>query len=301
MAFDNIIGNENVKILLDKVVKSNNIIHSYMFTGEEGIGKKLFAVEFAKMVLCTSEEEKPCNHCKSCIEFNGKSNPDFEIIEADGNIKIEQIRLFQAKVAEKPITSNKKVYIIDDAHTMTKEAQNCLLKTLEEPPEYIMIILITSNENMILNTIKSRCMKINFSKIENNLLKKFLEENYGITNVSSSMLDTFGGSIKKAILLKDKEELYSSVEKIISELEKVNIIDILNGSEIIYKSKEDIFDILDYINVILFNLANTRMKKVNYLNCINIVEKTKANLKANSNFDMSIDNMLLKMWEELNN
>lgn len=253
------------------------------------------------MVLCTENGEKPCNNCKSCIEFNGNSNPDFEIIESDGSIKIDRIRLFQAKVSEKPITSSKKVYIIDDAHNMTKEAQNCLLKTLEEPPEYIMIILITSNENMILNTIKSRCMKINFNKIENNLLKKYLEENYDINNLSESMIETFGGSIKRAILLKDKEELYTCIEKIISELETKNIIDILNGSEEIYKNKDDIFDILDYINVILFNLAKVRMKKVNYLNCINIVEKTKSNLKANSNFDMSIDNMLLKMWEELNN
>lgn len=301
MAFDNIIGNKNTKELLNKIVKSNNIIHSYMFTGEEGIGKKLFAIEFAKMVLCTSNEEKPCNKCKSCIEFNGKSNPDFEIIENSGNIKIDQIRLFQTKIAEKPITSSKKVYIIDDAHTMTREAQNCLLKTLEEPPEYIMIILITSNENMIINTIKSRCMKINFQRIEDDLLKKYLQENYDINEISESMLDTIGGSIKKAILLKDKEEIYKDVEKIISNLEVKNIIDILNNSEIIYKSKDDIFEILDYINVILFNLAKTRMKKINYLNCINIIEKTKNNLKANSNFDMSIDNMLLKMWEELNN
>ena len=301
MSFNNIIGNENIKELLNKIVKSNNIIHSYMFTGEEGIGKKLFAIEFAKMVLCTSNEGKPCNKCKSCIEFDGKSNPDFEIIENSGNIKIEQIRLFQAKIAEKPITSNKKVYIIDDAHTMTTEAQNCLLKTLEEPPEYIMIILITSNENLILNTIKSRCMKINFSKIEDELLKKYLQENYNINEISSSMLDTISGSIKRAILLKDKEDIYKEVEKVISDLETKNIIDVLNNSEIIYKSKEDIFDILDYINVILFNLAKIRMKKINYLNCINIVEKTKNNLKANSNFDMSIDNMVLKMWEELNN
>lgn len=300
MAFDNIIGNENRKELLSKIVKSNNIVHSYIYTGEEGIGKKLFAIEFAKMVLCTSNEDKPCDRCKSCIEFNGKSNPDFEIIENSGNIKIDQIRLFQTKIAEKPITSNKKVYIIDDAHTMTREAQNCLLKTLEEPPEYIIIILITSNENMLLNTIKSRCMKINFNIIDDELLKKYLQENYNIHEISKNVLSTIGGSIKKAILLKDKEEIYKNIEEIISNLETKNIIDILNNSEIIYKNKEDIFDILDYINVMLFNLAKTHMKKTNYSNCIDIVEKTKNNLKANSNFDMSIDNMILKMWEELN-
>ena len=107
-----------------------------------------------------------CNHCKSCVEFDGGNNPDFVYIEPDGKvIKIEQIRELQTKVIEKPVNSNKKVYVINDADLMTKEAQNCLLKTLEEPPEYIVIILIVNNESKVLTTIKSRCMKIYFEKI----------------------------------------------------------------------------------------------------------------------------------------
>ena len=152
--FENILGNEKNKNILSKSIELNKTLHSYIFWGTEGIGKKLIAKEFAKKILCTDNKENNCK-CKSCIEFDSNNNPDFSLIEGlDGKVKIEQIREMQRKVAEKPIISNKKVYIINDADTMTTEAQNCLLKTLEEPPEYITIFLICSNENNLLSTIK---------------------------------------------------------------------------------------------------------------------------------------------------
>ena len=104
------------------------------------------------------------DNCSSCVKFNSSNNPDFVLIEQDGNsIKIAQIREMQENVYTKPIVSRKKVFIINDSDKMTEEAQNSLLKTLEEPPEYIIIILITANENKLLNTIKSRCLKISFN------------------------------------------------------------------------------------------------------------------------------------------
>ena len=138
--FEELIGNQKVKETLIKSIISNRISHSYMFLGIEGIGKALFAKEFAKAILCLKEGEY-CDNCKSCIEFSTDNNPDYVYIEPEETkIKIDQIRNMQLKVAEKPIISNKKVYIINDAETMTPEAQNCLLKTLEEPPEYVTII-----------------------------------------------------------------------------------------------------------------------------------------------------------------
>ena len=183
MIFENIIGNEKNKELLKKVIDTNNIAHSYMFVGKDSIGKLLFAKEFAKAILCT-EEGKPCNKCKSCIEFNTNNNPDFNILEPEGNsIKIDQIRELTKKVYEKPVVSNRKVYIINDSNYMTKEAQNSLLKTLEEPPEYITIILITSNENLFLPTIKSRCTKVLFNRLTNEELADILQKQYQYSNV----------------------------------------------------------------------------------------------------------------------
>ena len=115
MIFNNIIGNEKNKELLKNIIDTNNVAHSYMFVGKESIGKLLFAKEFAKAILCTSQE-KTCNECKSCIEFDTNNNPDFSILEPEGNsIKIDQIRELTKKVHEKPVVSNKKVYIINDS------------------------------------------------------------------------------------------------------------------------------------------------------------------------------------------
>ena len=122
-------------------------------------------------------KDKYCNNCKSCIEFDSNNNPDFLYIEPDGNsIKIEQIRDMQKRIQEKPIISEKKVYIIDNADKMTVEAQNSLLKTLEEPPEYATIILIGSNENAFLTTIKSRCMILHFNPIEDEKMLQYLQK-----------------------------------------------------------------------------------------------------------------------------
>ena len=296
--FEEIIGNQQVKEQLTKAIEEKKVLHSYMFVGIEGIGKQMIAKKFAQMILCTNNEKKGCNTCKSCIEFISNNNPDFLYIEPEGNsIKIEQIRYLQRKIQEKPIISDRKVYIINDADKMTTEAQNCLLKTLEEPPEYSTIILIGSNQNLFLNTIKSRCMIISFKPIKEEIIEKYLEEKLKIFNVSQNMLKTCQGSIGKAIILKDKKEQYEKIEMLITNLNKKDIIDLLNLGEEIYKSKDDIADILDYINVILLNLAKEEVK---YAKCINIVEDTKKRLKQNSNYDMSIDNMILNMWEEVN-
>lgn len=295
--FNNIIGNDRIKNLLVNLVQTNKVSHSYLFIGIDGIGKMLIAREFAKMILCT-DKNKYCNNCKSCIEFDTNNNPDFKIIEPQGNsLKIEQIREFQNKVVEKPIISDKKVYIINDSDKMTQEAQNCLLKTLEEPPEYVVIILIGSNENLFLSTIKSRCTILHFDIISNKNIKEYLEKNYQVNMNSKIMINAFQGSIGKAIQLKEKQEEYERIEEIIYNLEKKDKIDILNMSEIIYKCKDDKLEILDYMNVVFMDLAKRSNK---YANCINIVEEVKRRLQSNANYDMNIDNMLFNLWETVN-
>lgn len=296
--FDEIIGNEKIEEELKRSLEEDKISHSYMFVGIEGIGKQLIAKAFAQMILCTNETEKGCDKCKSCIEFQSQNHPDFLYIEPDGNsIKIEQIRYLQRKIQEKPIISNKKVYIINDADKMTQEAQNCLLKTLEEPPEYSIIILIGSNENAFLNTIKSRCMKLTFQPIASEEIKQYMEKTYGMNNINENMLEAFQGSIGKAIALKDKKEEYENIEKMIEKLDKTDMTELMGLGSALYQSKEEINDILEYMNIILLKMAKENVK---YANCIDIVENTKKRLHQNANYDMCIDNMIFNMWEEVN-
>lgn len=195
---------------------------------------------------------------------------------------------------EKPIISKRKVYIIKDADLMTKEAGNCLLKTLEEPPSFVTIIMTGSNESMFLNTIKSRCMKIVFGKIQDDVLKEFLINNYNI-ELDNNILKACEGSIEKALKVNEKKEEYEQALRIFSNIENYKLLDVINKLDFIYKSKEDIYDILDYINIIL---SSKQLENPKYIIYIEAVEQAKKSLKANSNFDMSIDNMLYKIWNE---
>lgn len=300
MAFEGLIGNEKNKNILANSVKTENILHSYLFTGIKGIGKSLFAEEFAKMILCDSNQEKPCGKCKSCLEFQGRSHPDFLVVKPiEGKtIKIEQIRYLQEKIAEKPVTSEKKVYIIDEADTMTREASNALLKTLEEPPTYATLILITDNESKLLVTIKSRCTKIAFEPLTGEELKIYLSQVDFRDNITDKILKQSQGSIGRLIEIQENIETYKQLDEIIENLEKNDITEIWKQSQVLYQAKENIIELLDYMNILFFEKFKEN-KYTKYTKAIPIIEDTKKRILANSNYDMSIDNLLLRLKEEL--
>lgn len=302
MSFDKLIGNDKIKSILKESIKNDNILHSYLFYGTDGIGKKLFALDFAKMILCNNKNDKPCGKCKSCIEFDTKNNPDFFLIEPDGNsIKIDQIRQMQKNILEKPINSSKKVYIIDNSDTMTKEAQNCLLKTLEEPQEFIVIILISSNENNILATVKSRCTKMYFHKLTDVSLETFINEKFNNINLDENMLKLCDGSISKSIKVIEKISILNQIESIVDAFDVTNELNIINQNEVFYNNKDDINLLLDYMYILLFEKINTNIiNKNNYINAIEFVQEAKNKLSNINNYDMTIDNMLTKIWREIN-
>ena len=286
MSFNNIVGNENVKAFLDKTINENHILHSYLFSGIDGIGKTIFAREFARKILCLEKEENE--------KYNNHNHPDFYEIEPENNIiKIEQIRQMQEKILEKPITSIRKVYIIIDSDTMTKEAQNCLLKTLEEPPEYATIILTTANESKLLNTIKSRCMKVSFEPIEKLKIEEYLKNQMQIE--IEELISRSEGSIGKAIKLQEEKEIYEKIDELIEKIGNQDKIAALKQAKILYEQKEKIQEILEYMNVVLYN-----SKEKEKWNCIQYVEQTKKRLLASSNYDMCIDYLIMNMWEEIN-
>lgn len=294
MLYENLIGNDRIKEILKKI---KNPSHAYLFVGEEGIGKFLFAKDFSKTWLCT-DENKPCGKCKSCLQLDGENHPDFNVIEAeDGSIKIDQIRPIVEKVLEKPIISDKKIYLINDADKMTIQAQNCLLKVLEEPPKYVMIILIGTSESQFLNTIKSRCVTIKFEKIPNEELKKYLEQNNDFQNVTQDMLEIYDGSIGKAMKMKGQEEKYQSIKKLIDSLENTTELQVLKNASFLYDEKIDMKNILEYINVILYKKG---IENIKYINCIKNVNDMLQKLKINCNIEMNVDDLLIEMWREIN-
>ena len=299
MNFNELIGNEKVKQNLMKILNNNSVTHSYMFIGTKGIGKKEFAKEFAKGILCmNSNEQKPCGNCKSCIEFEDNNHPDYYEINLDedeNSIKIDTIRQMQRKVQELPIQSHKKIYIIDDSQYMTKDAQNCLLKTLEEPPSFVTIILIVSDENKILSTIQSRCLKIYFNYLSNEEIKKYISENLNTQEFSDNMIQACQGSIGKAEQIYLNKEVYAQLDKIFNHVEDYNLTDINSKLEILYKSKEQIQEILEYLNCIFIKKAK---EKITYVDYINYVEECKRDINLNCNYDMCIDKLLLSIFDK---
>ena len=293
MSFEGLIGNQKVKKILQDIIDNKKYSHSYLFTGIEGIGKFQFAKEFAKNILC--ENEDACNICKSCLEFNSENHPDFYKIDViDGStIKIDQIKKMQEKIIEKPIISKKKVYIINNADLMVIPAQNCLLKTLEEPPQYVTIILVTANEGKILSTIKSRCVLVNFNPINKDELSEYIKDK-GLDN-SKELMDIYEGSIKRVYDIQEKKDIYLEINKIFNNIEKIKILDILGKCECLYKQKDMILDILNYINIIFFN--KVKNNNYQYLKYISYVEEAKQNLYRNVNYDMVIDKLILNIWK----
>ena len=140
-------------------------------------------------------------------------------------------------------------------------------------------------------------MILHFNKIQDDKIREFLKENYQTNIESKIMINACQGSIGKAIQLLDKQEEYEKIENVICSLKNKDKIDILNMSEPIYKAKDNKFEMLDYINIVLINLAG---KSCKYAKCIDIVEDTKKRLKSNANYDMCIDNMLLNLWSQVN-
>ena len=286
--FENLVGNEKVKEYLNSTIENKNISHSFIFVGKPGIGKKQFAHQYAEMIMCLQDGKCDGNSvkCDSCIKFEGNANPDYAEITPDGKtLKIEQIRNLQARIVEKPITSRRKVYVIDDADLMREESQNCLLKTLEEPPEYAVIILIVSNESRILPTIKSRCVIIKFQPLTSKEIKQVKPE------LSDDLIQLLEGSLLNAENIEQKKEQYAQLSNLVNVLENKQLVEVFNSADLLYKGKDDIITLLEYLNLIFFSR--------NEINAIPIIEKTKKKILANNNYDMTIDYCLMNIWDEL--
>ena len=276
--FENIVGHEKQKETLFKMVDSGNISHAYLFFGNKGIGKYTLAIEFAKKIL-------DVDNLGDC--------PDFKIIrkkEDKKDIVVEQIRkeiIDELYLA--PASSSRKVYIIDDAELLNKAAQNALLKTLEEPPKYITIVLIASNLSAFLSTIVSRVNKVAFDGINDELLKKFIDTKYDVV-LEDKVIEYLEGSIGKAVDVIENnvlEEL-KKVDNLYSVIKEKDFIKAMKISGTINFSNQYLLDYLEYI-----------IHKEDKHYCIKFVENAKIRLNFNGNYDIIIDTMLLRLIDSV--
>lgn len=325
MDFKKVIGHERAIETLKRTIKNGTISHSYIFEGEEGLGKKKIAYIFAKTLLCKEQKEEPCNHCTSCMKFDGGNHPDLLVIEPEkGLIKKGEVESLINSVATSPFESLRKVFIINDSHKMNLEAKNALLKTLEEPPEYINIILITSSSNNLLPTILSRCQSIKFYPVESIKIADLLVSLHDKSIDEARFIADFSkGSVGKSIELASSDDFFQKRDEIIrliDSLLKGDKTKAISSIGFFNDNKEEIDEILDIFlfwfrdliiykeigdNPLIINKDKTeflsRQSFIDFNKINDIIEKvqqTKENIKRNINFQLSIETMLLNIQEE---
>jgi DNA polymerase-3 subunit delta' len=327
--FGQIIGHESIIQHLQNAIASHKVSHAYIIHGEEGMGKKLLAKTFAKTLQCEEGGILSCNRCKSCLQSDSGNHPDIIWVTHEKiSIGVEDIRLqVNADIQVKPYSSPYKIYIIDDADKLTEQAQNALLKTIEEPPEYAVVLLLAGNISVILPTILSRCVLLNLKPVDKQAIKDFLMERHHIPDYMAEVAAAFsGGNVGKALKYassEDFERMKGDVLHILKYIDDMELHEVISGLKTLTASKNNIEDYIDlmtlwYRDVLMFkatmdpnlllyreelsfikNQASIRsyegLEKI-----INAMEKAKIRLKANVNFDIAVELMLLTIKENSN-
>lgn len=323
----NIIGHEEVKEYFTRAIKNNYISHSYLLDGLEGIGKTLLAQVFAKTLLCEKEGvTSPCNECTSCIMMESGNNPDyFEVYSKKASIGVDDVREQIVEPMEiKPYRSKYKVFIIPNAEKMTIQAQNALLKTIEEPPSYGIVILITNNPGKIISTVHSRCARIRVLPLSNDMIKNYITNHHGLEEWEADLYADFaGGSIGEAKNMIENGEFWSIRQKALDymlRLEGANLIDLYDIVTDLDKEREILPQILDlwliwYRDLLMYKkfqsedhilfkdfkeLLLDRSKELTYNrinNNFNEIIKAKERLDKNINTILIIENLLLEIKE----
>ncbi|MBM3255056.1 MAG: DNA polymerase III subunit delta' [Candidatus Omnitrophica bacterium] len=223
MSFKDIKGQARAIEMLENSLRHLAIAGAYLFIGEEGIGKYLTAVNFAKAINCLSKDYRSCDSCLSCLKIEKKQHPDVHFIEPQESesIKIELMRDLKKEISFKPYEARKKVFIINNAHNLTDEAANALLKVLEEPPRDSLIILVTAKPKLLFKTIVSRCQTIKFSPLVRHELEETLNKDYHLDSLGAHFLAYYSEGrlgcalkMKEGNILKNKNTIIDGFEKV---------------------------------------------------------------------------------------
>lgn len=325
--FRDIIGQEQIKEHLQNALETKKISHAYIINGEKYSGKEFIARIFAMALQCEEEGVNPCQKCHSCKQALSDNQPDIIRVthEKPNTISVDDIRVqVNNDVAIKPYSSPYKIYIINEAEKMTVQAQNAILKTLEEPPEYVVILLLTTNVNSLLSTILSRCVILNMKPVADNLVRKYLMEEMQVPDYKAEVCVAFArGNIGKARMLassEDFENVKTEAVSLLKYIQDMELNEIVAAIKKINDYKLEVSDYLDimeiwYRDVLLFKATND----VNHLvfrdeiqalrkiagrssyegieTVIEALEKAKNRLNANVNFELTMELLMLTIKE----
>ena len=246
--FEDVIGHEEIISHMKAAVKSGRISHAYILTGPEGCGKNTLANLFAMTIMCEGEGDKPCGQCRACKKIMSGNHPDLIYVRhaKDGVLSVGEARDQIAKTAEiKPYESSKKVYIISDADMMTPDAQNAILKTIEEPPEYAVFLLLAVKAESFLPTIKSRCVTLSLHAIDKERIADYVSHEYALSEADANLVAAFAqGSIGMAKSAVSSDEFRLRLEegvKFLSAMPDRSIKSCVEMAKAIAPTKEDLY------------------------------------------------------------
>lgn len=328
-SFAEIYGHEKIKEHLQKSIELDKVSHAYIFNGGLGAGKKTVAALFAKTLQCEKHGYEPCNECHSCIQADSGNQPDIIWIrhEKPSSIGVDDIR--QQLIGDmqiKPYSSRYKIYIIDEAEKLTVQAQNALLKTIEEPPAYGIVILLTTNADIFLQTIISRCVRLDFKSVSDELVGKYLKDNYNVTDYEIRFATAFAhGNIGRAVTIVTSQDFVGLKEAVMHVLRyaaDMSVSDIMAEVKNIANYKLTIDDYLDlmamwYRDVLVFKSTNdvnplifkeefslikSQASAFSYeglQDILNSIDKVKIRLKANVNFDLAIELLIMAIKQAM--
>ncbi len=327
--FSDIIGHEDIVKHFKSSIELSKVSHAYILNGEKGVGKKTLASVVAKSLQCESGEPDPCGKCKSCLQAETGNQPDIIWVkhEKPNVISVDEIRTqIVNDIDLKPYSSRYKIYIVPDSQMMNQQAQNALLKTLEEPPEYAIIMLLTNNVDKFLPTILSRCIVLNFKPVEPLHMMEYLVSNIGVDQEKARFCTDFAqGNLGKAVRLAispDYNEIREDSVRLLRRISDMEMDEIIQAVKNMGKYKLDITDYIDIMtmwfrdilmvkisnspNKIIFKHEFSIMKKqasrMSYEGIEKILEamdKLKVRLEANVNFDIAMELMLLTIKENM--
>ena len=325
--FRDIIGHEQIKEHLQNAITMDKISHAYIINGPDKSGKKMLAEAFAMALQCETGGTDGCMECHSCKQAMNHNQPDIIYVshEKPNTISVDDIRSqVNNDIGIKPYSSKYKIYIVDEAEKMNVQAQNALLKTIEEPPAYAVILLLTTNADTFLPTILSRCVTLNIKVVPDEKIKKFLMKEYQIPDYQADVCVAFAqGNVGKAIQLavsSDFNELKAAVLQLMKRLDDIEIYEMGTAIKQINEYKLTINDYFDlmmiwYRDILLFKATGDvnglifkdevydikrQAEKSSYRGIENILEalhKAQIRLNANVNFDLVIELLLLTIKE----
>ncbi len=262
MRFSDIIGQNEIKEHLQKAISGGKVSHAYIINGEKGMGKKMMAQAIVQTLLCEKHGIDACEECAECGKVSRHNHPDVIYIQPEPDKKTISVETIREKLVSdvyiRPYSAQIKVYVIPDADVLNTSCQNAILKTIEEPPEYVRLLLLTENAERLLPTIRSRCIRLDLKPVVNEdaRIRDLLMREYELPEyVVASILQFAQGNIGKALSLAGSERFSSMLDNVfslVSHIDSMKAYEIADRADQIKKSAtDDGFDLKEYLDLML--------------------------------------------------